>query len=130
MSVAQAWPPGALDPSEIDTIVVPARKDGFSEVFLGENRWYAIRIHSSMIAKIKYIAVYQVAPVSAITHIASVASIEQWKVSSKYVVTFTSPAEKISPIKLIAKSIVKAPQAPRYTSKTRLDTAKSLDEAF
>jgi hypothetical protein len=27
-----------------DTIIVPAREDGFSELFLGENRWYAIRI--------------------------------------------------------------------------------------
>ena len=119
-----------LDPSELDTIVVPARVDGFDEVFLGENRWYAIRIHSSMISKIKYIAAYRVAPESAITHIASVASIEQWKDTSKYVVNFAKPAQKIGPIRLIAKSNVKAPQGPRYTSKARLEAARNLDEAF
>ena len=69
----------AIDPSEIDTIVAPARSEGFHEVFLGKNRWYAIRIQSSMKPKIHYIAVYQVAPVSAITHVAEVADIEPWK---------------------------------------------------
>lgn len=120
----------ALDPSEIDTIVVPARTEGFQETFLGENRWYAIRIHSSMIPKIKYIAGYQVAPDSAITYIAPVASIGQWRDSSKYVVQFATLAEKIGPIKLVPNSAVKAPQGPRYTSRARLVAAKNLDEAF
>lgn len=65
--------------SEIDTIVVPAREDGFNETFQGEDCWHAIPLNSSMIPKIKYVAAYQVAPVSAITHIAEVNSIEQWK---------------------------------------------------
>ena len=119
-----------IDPSEIDTIVVPARDDGFNEVFLAENRWWAIRIHSSMIPKLKYIAAYRVAPESAITHLAPVASIDQWKDTNKYVVNFAAPAEKIKPVRLVAKSKVKAPQGPRYTSKNRIETAKSLDEAF
>jgi hypothetical protein len=60
------------DPGEVDTVVVPAREDGFSETFLGENRWYEIRIHGTMRPQIKYIAGYRVAPISAITHIAAV----------------------------------------------------------
>ncbi len=123
-----ALPP--IDPSELDTIVVPAREEGFHEVFLGENRWYQIRIHSTMIPKIKYIAVYRVAPESAITHLAPVSSIEQWKDTSKYIVNFSSPASEIGPIPLVPKSLVKAPQASRYTSKARLEAAQNLDEAF
>lgn len=119
-----------LDPSEIDTIVVPSREDGFQETFIGENRWYQIRIHASMIPKIKYIAAYRVAPESAITHIAPVSSVEQWEDSNKYVVNFATPAQQINPIKLVPKGKVKALQCSRYTSKTRLDTAKNLDEAF
>ena len=119
-----------LDPSEIDTIVVPAREDGFQETFMGENCWYAIRIHGSMIPKIKNIAAYRVAPKSAITHIASVKSIEQWKEGNKYILYFSEPAKKISPINLVPKGNVKAPQAPRYTSLERLQKAKSLDDAF
>jgi hypothetical protein len=119
-----------VDPSDIDTIVIPAREEGFEEVFLAENRWYAIRIHSSMIPKIKYIAAYQVAPISAITHIAEVHKIEQWKDTNKYVVFFEEAARPIKPIEYVPKGRVKAPQAPRYTSMEQIKQATNLDEAF
>lgn len=120
----------SVDPAEIDTIVVPAREDGFKETFLGENRWYAIRIHSSMIPKIRFIASYQVAPVSAITYVAPVARIEPWKDTGKYVLTFAEPARKIGPLPLVPGGRVSAPQAGRYTSFQRLEKAKSLEEVF
>jgi len=119
-----------IDPSEIDTIVVPAQEEGFEEVFIKQNCWYSIRIHSSMIPKIKYIAAYRVAPESAITHVAGVKSIEQWQESNKYILYFTEPAKEIGPIKLVPKSIVKAPQNSRYTSFDKLQKAKTLDEVF
>jgi len=127
----EPWGQGfQLDRSEIDTIVVPAREEGFQEVFLGENRWYAIRINGSMIPRIKHIAAYVTAPVSAITHLAEVASIEPWKDGSKYVVTFSGPAKSLKPIKLVRRGKVTAPQASRYTSIERLLSAKNLDEVF
>ena len=43
------------DIGELDTIVVPARDEGFQRAFIGEDRWYAIRIHSSMISQIKHV---------------------------------------------------------------------------
>lgn len=121
-----------IDPSELDTIVVPAQEDGFMETFIGENRWYAIRIHSTMLSKIKYIAAYRVAPISAITHIASVKSIAAWQDSSKYLLDFVEPAQEITPIKLLPKpyGLVKAPQGPRYASYDHLMKATNLDEAF
>jgi hypothetical protein len=123
---------GEVDPSELDTIVVPAQVEGFQETFIGENRWYQIRIHSSMIPNIKYIAGYQSFPVSAITHVARVKNIELWQGGPKYVLNFTEPAKEIGPIKLVPKpnGTVKAPQAPRYTSYARLMKATNLDEAF
>lgn len=115
---------------EMDTVVVPAREDGFQTVFLGENRWYAVRIHGAMRPHIKYIAVYQVAPVSAITYIAPVASIEPWKDSDKVVVNFSEPAAPIGPIPLAKGGRVKAPQNLRYTTVTRLTEAKTLDDIW
>jgi len=123
-------PTKTIDPSEIDTIVVPARDEGFTETFIGQNCWYQIRIHGSMIPKIKHVAAYRVAPESAITHVAPVKSIEQWKDTNKYILHFSEPAREINPIKLIPKGKVKAPQNSRYTSLERLMTAKTLDEAF
>jgi hypothetical protein len=121
-----------IDPSNLDTVVVPAQAEGFEETFIGENRWYQIRINSSMIPKIKYIAAYRVAPESAITHVAAVKNIERWKDTAKSVLNFSEPAKAIGPIKLLPKPTgkVKAPQAPRYTSFERLMKAKNLDEAF
>jgi len=110
--------------------VVPAREDGFKETFLGENRWYEIRIHASMIPQIKYIAAYQVAPVSAITHWALVRNIEPWQDTGKFVVNFAEPAKEIGPVPLVPKSRVKALQNARYTSFDRLQKAKNLDEVF
>ncbi len=78
------WQPGkgkqeeTIRPDDIDTVVIPAREEGFQKVFLNEDRWFAIRIHSNMQPKVKYIAVYQVAPQSAITYVAPVSSIEPW----------------------------------------------------
>ena len=120
----------AIDPAEIDTLVVSAREDGFKETFLGEDRWYAVRIHSSMIPKVRFLATYQVAPVSAITYVAEVARIEPWKDTGKYVLYFKEPAKKITPIPLVPGGKVSAPQAPRYTSSARLQKAKTLDEVF
>jgi hypothetical protein len=118
------------DISEIDTIVVPGKEDSIRESFLGENCWYAIRIHPSMLSRIKYVAAYSTAPESAITHIAPVESIKQWKETSKYILNFSSPAVQIGPIKLVPKSKVKPPFGPRYTSRARLLSAKNLDDVF
>jgi hypothetical protein len=120
----------SVEPCEIDTIVVPARGEGFHEVFLAENRWYAIRIQSSVKPKIRFIAVYQVAPVSAITHMAEVADIEPWKDTEKYCVIFKGPAQRIGPIPLVSGGRIAAPQSIRYTSFARLQKAKSLDDVF
>jgi hypothetical protein len=119
-----------LRPDEIDTIVVPAKADGFQETFIGENRWYQVRIHGSVRPQIKYIAAYQVAPVQAITHIASVKSIEPWMDSGKFVLNFREPAKAIGPIPLLDDGQVKGLRSPRYTTHDRLIKARSLDEVF
>jgi len=118
-----------VDISDIDTIVVPAREEGFKNEFLANSNWFAIRLNSSMIPKIKYLATYQVAPISAITYIAEVKSIEQWKDTNKYILYFTEKPKKIKAVQL-GKKKGKAPQNSRYTSKERLLKAKTLDEVF
>jgi hypothetical protein len=119
-----------VDTSEIDTIVVPAQEYGFRETFLNENRWWSVRIHGSMRPRLKYIAAYQVAPVSAITHIAPIASIRPWKDTDKVVIDFAAPAEAIGPISLVKGGRVKAPQNVRYAKREALMSAKTLDDIW
>ncbi len=95
-----------------DTIIVPSQKDGFEKVFIGENRWYAIRISKSRIHQFKYIAAYQISPLSAVTHIAKIKEIRQYQDSDKFEILFEAPAEKIKPIKLGESK--NSPQGPVY----------------
>ncbi len=118
------------DINELDTIVVPANAEGFNEVFLGEDCWYAIRMSSSMLDKVHFIAAYQTAPISAITHYAEVANIEKYKDTNKYIVYFKETAKEVGPIKLPKNTSGLAPQAPRYTSVRRLLAAKTMKDVF
>lgn len=119
-----------INPHIIDTIVVPAREKGFQEVFMDENRWYEINIGSLMREAIKYIAVYRVAPISAITHIAEIKSFEPWGDRGKWVVNFSSGASEIKSIPLKKEGKIKAPQSHRYAVKSKLLAADSLDDIW
>jgi hypothetical protein len=112
---------------EPDTIVVPAQKDGFNRVFIGENAWWAIRISGGMLSKIKYIAAYQSQPVSAITHVAPVARIEPHGDSGKYKLIFSEPAKPIGPIPF-ADAPSGFMQGPRYTTFAKLQNAKKVTD--
>lgn len=111
-----------------DTIIVPAREEGFNEVFLGENQWYSIRIGAAMKEKLKYIAAYQVAPVSAVTHIAEIEDIKPYKDTGKYRVIFKGPAKEIKPIPVSQSK--NAPQSITYVRYEDLISAKALEDAI
>jgi len=113
-----------------DTVVVPAREDGFRAVFLGEQSWHAIRISGGMLPRIKYIAAYQTAPVSAITHFAPVERIEPYGDAGKYRLTFSEPAKPLpSPIPF-ADAPQGFMQGPRYTSYAKLASAQRVTDLF
>jgi hypothetical protein len=114
---------------EPDTIIVPAQKDGFDEVFIGQHAWWAIRIGGGMLPKIKYVAAYQSLPISAVTHVAPVASIEPYGEDGKYKLTFSEPAKAIEPIKF-ADAPSGTMQGPRYTTYAKLLSARKVTDLF
>ena len=120
----------SVSPEDIDTIVVPAQEEGFQSAFIESNAWWQIRISVSMLDKIKYIAAYRTAPVSAITHIAEVDRIERYKDTNKYILYFKESAKAIPYIELDKDKKGVAPQASRYTSYARLMSATKLSEVF
>ena len=115
---------------ELDTIVVPAREEGFNRVFLGENCWYEIKISSFLLPKIKYVAAYQISPVSAITYYAEVSNIEKYKDSNKYILFFRDKAIKLeNSVKNSAKKSIIL-RSPRYTTLNKIKKARSLEDVF
>lgn len=110
-----------------DTIIVPAQEDGFKEVFLKQNSWYAIRLSAGKLKDIKYIAAYQTAPVSAITHYAEVESIEPYGDGGKYKINFKDSVKKIGPI-VFGNAKKGTLQGPRYTTFEKLQKAKELND--
>ena len=121
-------------------VIVPANvrdADGvtrFRSAFLGENErnehcWFQIRIHSSRLDKIKYIAVYQSFPHSAVTHFAPVDRIESYGDSGKYKLIFSEPASEMpEPIENKGEGI--APRSPFYTTLSKLKGAKTLADIY
>ena len=117
------------DVDELDTIVVPAHEEGFIDEFINNNRWYAVRISASMIDKIKYIAAYQVAPVSSITHIAEVERIEKYLNTDKYMIIFKpDTTQKTNKIGLGKNK--QGLRSARYSSYKAIMKAKSLDDLW
>ncbi len=130
IDVDNSKPVKTSQPSDIqDTIVVPANEDGFKDVFLNDNCWYAIRISGGKLNDIKYIAAYQTTPISAITHYAEVDSIEAYGDGTKYKLNFKGKAKKIEPIKFIGAK-AGTMQGPRYTTIDKLLKAKTWKDLF
>jgi len=130
VAIPQAADPSVVTPPKAktpDTIIVPAQKEGFERVFLGQACWYAIRISGGMLDKIKYVAGYQTQPVSAITHYAPVAAIEPYGEEGKYKLIFSEKAKEIGPIPY-GDAPPGAMQGPRYTTFKKLRGVATLKE--
>lgn len=109
-----------------DTIVVPAQKDGFETAFLGAHAWWAIRIAAKHRDHLKWIAAYQVTPISAVTHIAQIDHLEPFGDEGKFKVVFAGPPIALSKPIPFGQAPLGAMQGPRYTTRTILDQAGTV----
>jgi len=112
-----------------DTLICSAWEDGFNTAFLGQKAWWAVRIREENIPFIKYLAIYQVAPVSAITYYGEVDKIEPFEDSGKYKL-FLKSTEKLQKAVGLGKNPHLKPQGPRYTTLKTILKSKTLDELF
>jgi hypothetical protein len=109
-----------------DTIVVPAQKEGFDEVFIGQNAWWAVRIAEKHRPHLRWIAGYQTLPVAAVTHIAEIDHLEPYGEEGKWKIVFKSAAKPLpSPIPY-GNAPPGAMQGSRYTTKAALGRATSV----
>ncbi|MBN1860325.1 MAG: hypothetical protein JW840_02565 [Candidatus Thermoplasmatota archaeon] len=119
------------DIMDVDTIVCPAREDGFKHAFLENDAWWAIRISPTLIPQLKYIAMYETQPASQIRWMAKIKQngIQQYKNTGKYIVNVESK-EKIGPIQLDKDKKGVAPQSPRYTTLEKLKAARKISDLW
>lgn len=113
-----------------DTVIVPAKEEGFQRVFLGENAWYAIRIAGGMRPKLKHIAAYRSAPISAVTHVAPIDHIEPYGDGGKYKVVFAAPATALEKPIPFGDAPSGSTQGLRYTTHAKLMAAKLVVDLF
>ncbi len=112
---------------EIDTIICSAREYGFKSVFLDKKQWYSIRISSGLLPKLKYLAIYEVSPVSAIRWAGKIEKIEKYEGGPKYIL-YLSEIFQVGPVKADSQKF--APQGSRFTCFDILSTATKISEIF
>ncbi|HEQ97876.1 MAG TPA: hypothetical protein ENO22_00875 [candidate division Zixibacteria bacterium] len=118
------------DQAGFDTLICPAKSDGFRNAFIEQKAWWAVRLSAKHIKDIKYIAMYQVAPISAITHYAEVDRIEPYKNTQKYIIHIKGDPRELRPQVILGDNIYLVPQAPRYAILKDILNAKTLGDVF
>jgi hypothetical protein len=115
--------------SNLSDIIGFKKAEILREEFLKNNCWYAIRISGGKLNEIKYIAAYQTAPVSAITHYAEVDTIEAYGDGRKYKLYFKGEPLAITPIPF-GDAKTGSLQGPRYTTLEKMLKVKTVKELF
>jgi hypothetical protein len=116
----------------VDTIVCPAREDGFAQAFLEKNAWWAVRVSPSLIPQLKWIAMYETRPVKAVRWIGKIqeGGIKPYKNTGKYIIYVAKKSKLDRPISLDSNKKGVAPQSPRYTNYADLKKAKHLRDLW
>lgn len=116
---------------EWDTLVCSAKEDGFKMAFLEQKAWWAVRISAKYLPFIKYLAMYQVAPISAITYYGEVERIEPYNEDpSKYKLYLKGDPIKLKKIVGLGENPHLKPQGPRYAKMDEILKAQTLDDIF
>lgn len=115
--------------TDYDTAVFPAINDNFIKVFIGEHKWYHVRMAEHRVNNVKYVALYRGAPISAITHYAEVIDISDPIKEKEYKreIKLKEPIELLNHIPL-GNIHVNSVRKLIYVSLAKLESAKTTDD--
>jgi len=111
-------------------IIVPAKEQGFKDVFMGEDCWYAVRIGKDKLDQLEYIAAYQTYPISSITHYAKIKKIISYGDTGKYKLEFEGSALQLDKPIPYGDLQSGAMQSTRYTNFDKLKSAQKMSDLF
>ena len=112
---------------ESDTVIVAASSESFSQIFIGERSWYPIRLDVRRLHSLKWIAVYQTRPISAITFLARIVRIEKYLETGRYRLALDGLERLGFPISFVDLK-TKSMQGQRYSRVAKILQAKSIDD--
>jgi phenylpyruvate tautomerase PptA (4-oxalocrotonate tautomerase family) len=114
---------------DFDTVVCAALEEGFKHAYVENNAWWELRLSQKARENLKYLAIYEKAPVAHISHYAEIDRIEPYKDTGRYIL-YLKNKKTVKPIKLSGKARGEAPQSPRYTTLSKLLNAKTVSELW
>ena len=134
-TTSRQLPAQKSDERQYDTVVCPAHLSRVNPVFKQQNCWFAIRIGQSALKNLKYIAIYEVAPISSIRYYAKITTIKPHRdTPGKYIVYHDGRISKLATPVKIGKQSSLALQGPRYYKLSDIKASKDLngltDRAF
>ncbi len=112
---------------DYDTIICATKNDGLSRAFIEQHAWWAVKLSPEAKKKLKYLALYEVAPNKVIRWMGKIKNIEPYEKTGKFKL-FLSDIYQINPIHLDNPRINL--QSPRYTKYELLQSAKKISEIF
>lgn len=111
-----------------DTIIVPAQKEGFDRAFMTARAWWAVRVAAKHRDHLKWVAAYQVAPVSAVTHVARIDRLEPFGDEGKFKIVFSGDPVPLAHAVPFGNAAQGAMQGARYTTRAALDAAQTVKD--
>lgn len=114
---------------DFDTFVGPCKDDGFETAFVKESAWWAVRIGEVNIPKLRYVALYEVAPVSAIRAYAKITTIEPYpEAPGKYIIHHDGDIHYLKHPIVMGENPELSLYGPRYYKLADMLSSKTLLE--
>ncbi len=117
------------DVREYDTFIGPATGNGRVEAFEKKGAWWAVRIGRSNIQKLKYVGLYEAAPISAIRVYAKITKIEPYpEEPGKYIIYHDGNIQVLENPVIMGEHPELAMYGPRYFKLEDILQSKTLAE--
>jgi len=114
---------------EYDTIVSPCKGEGRIKAFEEKNAWWAVRIGQPNIPKLKYVALYEASPISAIRYYAKITRIEPYEGKpGKYIIYHDGNIQKLENPIVLGDTPQLALYGPRYYKLEDILSSKNMAE--
>lgn len=117
-------------PEDFDLVTFPAHDINFDIYFLGQHKWFEVRISNDKVNKLKYVALYVGKPVSGITHYGEISQIIDSGNNNKKIIILSGAPISLGRTVTLGSINSNAVRPPRYTTLKKLLNAREISDLF